>query len=128
MAIQKRIVVGGGSAAAEGFYFKWADDSTPLFIDEETALENYNPSDPDNHTDWSIYFVVDGDKFNTSIPPTYDDGTDDFDGDASNSLPQTFFRLPIIRDSNRLSLGGVYKESIFCEGNKGPIVEFIKVG
>lgn len=128
MSIQRRIVVGGGGGAADGFYFIWAEGATPIFIEEATVLEGYNPSEPDNHTDWSIKFLVNGDKFDTSTPPTYDDEFTNFDGDASTSTAQTFFRLPIIRDSNRLSLGGVYKESTFCEGNKGPIVEFIKVG
>lgn len=112
-------------------YFYFAD-GTELFIARSTALADY---DSTTDTSWSIVFPVSGGAIDTAGTITYDSTTTLYDGDASTSTAQTFYRLPVIRgvdfgdglEPQTLSSGGVYRENIFCDVTKGPIVELIKI-
>lgn len=135
---------GGGGKSLSGFRLAFTDDDlADIFLPNSLVLEDY---DPDDHTDWSINIPVtdgnvditittDDDDNLVSDDITYDDGTllygridgsgnetDDIDADN----PQTFCRIPVIREGTRVSFGGFYREGIRCE-NGEPIVEFYQI-
>lgn len=115
------------SSSGLGFYFYFAD-GTELFIARSTVLDGY---DSTTDTDWSIVFPVSGGAINTGGTITYDATTTLYDAVGD----QTFYRLPVIRgvdfgdglEPQTLSLGGVYRENIFCDASNGLRVELIKI-
>jgi len=85
------------------------------------------------HTNWSVQFVVSGSSITGLADPmgvpTMDVGGEElFDGDASAADPQNYYRLPIIRGGKVVCQGGVFRENIMCAGNRGYIVELLRIG
>lgn len=124
-----------GGADAADFWFYFADGSS-LFLQTGAIFEDY---DPEVHDQWSIKFPVAGGAINTSGTIVAEGAAPDlYDGDAYADpvTPQTFYRIPLIRgydtgdgvEPRIAALGGVYRENIFCDASKGPIVELIKIG
>ena len=133
-----------------GFFLPYKE----IFVGEESR---YDHSADDN---WSLEFSVDEfgriADLNTNPPfgtSEMDDGegtegTERFDGDASavdesdepDPIPQTYYRIPVIRtveipDGEGVSerkihfdIGGIYRENIKCAGQRGRIVELLRIG
>jgi len=121
--ITPAVSTAGGTASALGYTIYYADE-TWLTIPLATAMAGYVEG---TDTTWSLEFEVTGGVL-TGIYTTEDTGTDLFDGNAATSTAQSFYRIPIVRESTAVSLGGTYRENTKCAGAKGPIVELIKVG
>jgi hypothetical protein len=147
--------VGVGATSPTG-YRVYQSNGNIMNITLESALVGYVPEDPEDPfpENWSLEFSVSSSKLNnfssTGDPPVMtnpvgtsamDDGdetpgTELYDGDASNldsesdpdPIPQTYYRIPIIRSGKKLSQGGVYRENIFCADERGPIVELVRIG
>jgi len=132
-----------------GFFLPYKE----IFVGEESR---YDHSQDDN---WSLEFKVEFGRIaglNTNPPfgtSAMDDGegtegTERFDGDASavdgsdepDPIPQTYYRIPVIRTVEipdgegvaerkiHFDIGGIYRENIKCAGQRGRIVEFLRIG
>ena len=133
-----------------GFFLPYKE----IFVGEESR---YDHSADDN---WSLEFSVDEfgriADLNTNPPfgtSAMDDGegtegTERFDGDASavdesdepDPIPQTYYRIPVIRTVEipdgegvaerkiHFDIGGIYRENIKCAGQRGRIVELLRIG
>jgi len=118
-------------------------DGTVEFFDKGDILTGYDP-DPEGaaHTDWSLEFKVENGALKSfeedDDKPVGTDATPRYDGDSSvyPEEPQTFYRIPVIRTLTigeeevvkRYNIAGIYRENIFCDADKGPIVELIPIG
>lgn len=108
-----------GAGALDGYQIYLAG-SSPAFIANSTVFADASSLSAAN---LSLEFDVTSTSFNTidvfnpiltTAVPLYDTG------------PQTFYRLPIIRDNKRISNGGAYRENVFCSSNV-PIAELIRI-
>ena len=115
------------------------------------AMMGYTP-DPETPStlNWSLQFAVTNlalDNFaeDGETPPVMtnpigtsamNDGesppggnTELFNGDvqADPATPQTYWRIPIIRDGVRVCNGGAFIEDVFCSGPRGPKVRLLGI-
>src|SRR6056297_1234776 len=135
--------------SGSGFFLPYKE----IFVGEESR---YDHSSDDN---WSLEFKVENGRIadlNTNPPfgtSAMDDGegtegTERFDGDASavdesdepDPIPQTYYRIPVIRTVEipdgegvaerkiHFDIGGIYRENIKCAGQRGRIVELLRIG
>ena len=132
-------------------------DGTVMTISYKEALVGYEPDmSGDLPTDWSLEFAVTGSTLDDFAddgedPPVMtnpigtssindpDDPTQGreflHDGDASNldgsgdpdPIAQTYYRIPIIRNGRTISHGGVFRENIRCDGERGLTVELLQI-
>jgi hypothetical protein len=140
---------GGGGIGASSFLIYLAD-GTRFEVTDAQAMTGYDPisvlDGGAGHTDWSLEFGVtssaldapagSGDPYVYTNPvgtsTLNEAGSAEYLHDADASADpvefQSYYRLPIIRDGERVSSGGVFRENIMCAGSKGPAVELVRIG
>jgi hypothetical protein len=107
---------GTDSKAVGQFQFVFADGET-----QETSLAAVLDSyDPGTDEDWSIELPVSDTAF-TQAALAFNSSAELFDDD-----PQTFYRVPVIRNGRVLSTGGAFRETIVCVSGE-PIVQLVKI-
>lgn len=115
------------------FYIYFADLST-LRIPREEAFRDYDPELTD-HKNWSMEFEVENGAIKQSVDPVFVNepkSGSEFDRfDGVDGSPQTFYRMPLIRDRVAYASGGVYRENLMCVklegGSTKSIVELIEI-
>jgi hypothetical protein len=100
------------------YFANGSGEDTKLLTNDDIMAD----FDPAVDTDWSIEFFVISGEFDQNID--YTNGVDRFPEAGGE---QSKYRLPIIRDGNRVSSGGVYQEHAVCI-NGTPRKQVIKVG
>lgn len=95
--------IGGGAGELSGFVFQFAAASE-LTLTWATVLASYDPA---TDTDWSIEFAVSSNQMTGSVSYVTDTARVDATGSS-----QTKYRLPVIRDSKRVTVGGLWVEKL----------------
>ena len=126
---QKRIVIAGG-ASADGCEIYFADGShsfipsSTIFGDEYENAKDGEGNPPDN---WAINFPVISSAADTNISNvTFIQSDELYDEGDADEESQSAARILVRVGGKRVSLFGVYEESISCE-NGHPIVKFYKM-
>ena len=118
----------------QGNFYIVQADGTETLIEMDQVFDNYNPLEfGSSKADWSLEFKVENGKLDPlsttgTLNPKGVSDTEISDGDASADVPQTYYRIPIIRAGIFVCEGGSYRENLIWLKERGPITELLRTG